>query len=164
MTTNSNRIPALDALRGFALFGILLVNAPFFLMPEGSFGSYGSTVFPGWHNRAAEFLVAWLCDGKFILIFSFLFGWGLHTQMGKGTEFKTHYMRRLFGLFLIGLAHAIFLFVGDILVTYAVLGLPLYLMRNWPVRKLIIAAICLWTLSIITQATLGALLATLPQM
>ena len=92
------RIPALDALRGFALFGILIVNAPFFLTPEGSFGNYSALTFPGWQNRAAEFLTAWLFDGKFILIFSFLFGWGLHTQMSRGAEFKARYLRRLLGL------------------------------------------------------------------
>lgn len=68
-------IPQLDALRGFALFGILVVNAPFFFAPDGSIGTYYLQTFPGWPNRAAEFLVSWLFDGKFILIFSFLFGW-----------------------------------------------------------------------------------------
>lgn len=164
MSSAPVRIPALDALRGFALFGILIVNAPFFLTPEGSFGNYSALTFPGWQNRAAEFLSAWLFDGKFILIFSFLFGWGLHTQMGRGAEFKARYLRRLLGLFLIGLAHAIFLFVGDILVTYAVLGLPLYLMRDWQVRKLVVTAIALWALSVATQGILGALLALLQSM
>jgi uncharacterized membrane protein YeiB len=92
------------------------VNAPFFFWPEGSFGTYALQTFPGWPNRAAEFVTSWLFDGKFILIFSLLFGWGLHTQMGRGSEFAPRYFRRLLGLFLIGLAHAIFLFVGDILV------------------------------------------------
>ncbi len=162
MNTAAIRIPALDALRGFALFGILIVNAPFFLMPEGNFGTYAATTFPGWHNRAAEFLVAWLFEGKFILIFSFLFGWGLNTQMSRGVNFSSRYFRRLAGLFAIGLAHAVFLFVGDILVTYALLGIPLYLMRNWQVKKLVTAAIVLWGLSIVAQAALGALVSTLP--
>ncbi len=78
------RIAALDALRGIALFGILIVNAPFFLMPDAAMGNYGQLTFPGWHNRAAEFVMSWLLDGKFILIFSFLFGWEPHTQMGRG--------------------------------------------------------------------------------
>jgi uncharacterized protein len=148
-------LPQLDALRGFALFGILLVNAPFFFAPDGSIGTYYLEAFPGWPNRAAEFLTSWLFDGKFILIFSFLFGWGLHTQMGRGADFAPRYFRRLAGLFLIGLAHAVLLFVGDILVTYAILGIPLYFMRNLPVRTLVEITIVLWILSIVTQAGLG---------
>jgi uncharacterized protein len=162
MITESKRIAALDALRGFALFGILIVNAPFFLMPDGAIGHYGQMAFPGWHNRAAEFVMSWLFDGKFILIFSFLFGWGLHTQMGRGSEFAPRYMRRLFGLFLIGLAHAVFLFVGDILVTYAILGVPLYYMRNLPVTKLWKLACGFWLLSIFAQSLVGLVLASLP--
>jgi uncharacterized protein len=162
MTTEPTRFAALDALRGFALFGILIVNAPFFLMPEGAFGNYGALTFPGWHNRIAEFMMSWLFDGKFILIFSFLFGWGLHTQMGRGPEFAPRYMRRLLGLFIIGFLHAVFLFVGDILVTYAILGVPLYLMRNLPARKLWKIACGFWALSIFTQALVAVALSSLP--
>jgi uncharacterized protein len=157
------RLPELDVLRGFALFGILVVNAPFFLMPEGSFGTYSLQAFPGWHNRAAEFVTTWLFDGKFILIFSFLFGWGLHTQMAGRPDFAPRYFRRLLGLFVIGLLHAVFLFAGDILVTYAVLGAFLYLVRHWPVRRLLAGALFLWFLSIFTQAAVGALIVLLPQ-
>jgi uncharacterized protein len=162
MNAKPQRIAALDALRGFALFGILIVNAPFFLMPDGAMGNYGQMAFPGWHNRLAEFVMSWLFDGKFILIFSFLFGWGLHTQMGRGPEFAPRYMRRLIGLFLIGLCHAVFLFVGDILVTYAILGLPLYYMRNLPAKKLWRLACGFWVISIFTQSLVGLILASLP--
>jgi uncharacterized protein len=162
MNQETKRIPALDSLRGIALFGILIVNAPFFLMPDGAIGNYGALTFPGWHNRLAEFVMSWFFDGKFILIFSFLFGWGMHTQMGRGPEFAPRYMRRLLGLFLIGLFHAVFLFVGDILVTYALLGVPLYFMRNLPVQKLVKLACGFWLLSVLTQSSLGLLLTSLP--
>jgi uncharacterized protein len=162
MSAEPQRIAALDALRGFALFGILIVNAPFLLMPDGAMGNYGQMAFPGWHNRAAEFVMSWFFDGKFILIFSFLFGWGLHTQMGRGPEFAPRYARRLLGLFLIGLCHAVFLFVGDILVTYAILGLPLYFMRNLSAAKLWKLAYVFWALSIFTQSLVGLILASLP--
>jgi uncharacterized protein len=160
MTTH--RIPALDSLRGIALFGILVVNAPFFFYPEGTFGTYALQKFPGTINRAAEFLTTWLFDGKFILIFSFLFGWGLHSLMGR-EGFAPRYFRRLLGLLIIGVLHGVFLFLGDILVTYAVLGVPLYFMRDWSVKRLTKAAACFIALSIFTQGTLGLLALTFPE-
>jgi uncharacterized protein len=66
------------------------------------------------------------------------------------------------GLFLIGLAHAVFLFVGDILVAYAILGVPLYVMRDLPVRTLIKITVVLWMISIATQASLGAAVMAFP--
>jgi uncharacterized protein len=157
----NNRIPALDSLRGIALFGILVVNAPFFFYPEGVFGTYALQNFPGLINRAAEFVTTWLFDGKFILIFSFLFGWGLHSLM-QGEGYGPRYLRRLLGLLIIGVLHGIFLFVGDILVTYAILGMPFYWMRNWPVKKLITAATCFFALSVVTQGALGYLILQFP--
>ncbi len=71
-------------------------------------------------------------------------------------------MRRLFGLFLIGLLHAVFLFVGDILVTYAILGVPLYVMRNLSVRRLCQCAFGFWLLSVFTQSLLEFFVSYLP--
>jgi uncharacterized protein len=160
--TTTERNATLDALRGAALFGILVVNVPFFFQPEGTFGTFGLQNFPGWHNRAVEFITSWLFDGKFILIFSFLFGWGLHVQMDRSAAFAAPYFRRLFGLLLIGLAHAIFFFLGDILVTYAVLGVVLYFMRNWTPRRLTIGAAVMWFVSTIAHAALGAAVMQFP--
>jgi uncharacterized protein len=144
-------------LRGMALFGILVVNFPFFVSPDGGFGTYAATHFPGWIDRAAHLAIHFLLDGKFVLIFSFLFGWGLYTQMGRGAAFLPRYKLRMLGLFLIGLAHAVLLFVGDILVTYAALGFCLLAMRDWPVVSLIRAAFVFWLLSIVSHAGLGFL-------
>jgi uncharacterized protein len=155
------RIPALDNLRGIALFGILVVNVPFFFYPDGTFGTYALQHFPGFINRATEFFVTWLFDGKFILIFSFLFGWGLHALM-QSEGYEVRYYRRLLGLLIIGVLHGVFLFVGDILVTYAILGLPLFWMRHWSVTRLVKAAFCFIFLSILTQGALGYLLLHFP--
>ncbi len=152
---SNERNSAIDALRGLALFGILLVNFEFFAMPEGSFGGYAQLAFPQFWNQFALFLCRFVCDGKFILIFSFLFGWGLKWQMVGGEHWEQRYFRRLCGLAIIGLAHAIFLFVGDILVTYALLGVPLYWVRNWPARRLCNLAAAMWGLSVAGHACLG---------
>jgi uncharacterized protein len=156
------RIAALDTLRGLSLFGILVVNAPFFLMPEGSFGQYGAMMFPRWWDQLATFVMHALFEGKFILIFSFLFGWGLHTQMSRDADFKPAYYRRLAGLLVIGLLHAVFLFVGDILVSYAILGVPLLWVRHWPPEKLVRGAVACWLVSVACHAGLGFLASAEP--
>jgi uncharacterized protein len=151
------RVPEIDSLRGLALFGILMVNFSFFAMPEGSIGNYASLAFPEWWNTATVLAVQFLCDGKFILIFSFLFGWGLKSQMER-IDFRTRYFRRLSGLFMIGILHALLLFVGDILVTYAILGVPLYFVRNWKPQSLVQLAISMWLLSVVAHCVLGLML------
>jgi len=153
------RIEALDALRGIALLGILFVNFSFFAMPDGSFGSYIVLAFPGRWDRGADFLTQALCDGKFILIFSFLFGWGFYSQLknGDNSQSMVRFFRRLMGLLVIGLLHACFLFVGDILVTYAILGIPLYWVRHWSPSRLIVLAGVMWLGSILGHLTLGLL-------
>jgi uncharacterized protein len=152
------RIATLDTLRGLSLFGILVVNVPFFLMPDGSAGTYTAQNFPAWWDKAATFIMHAVFEGKFIMIFSFLFGWGLHTQMSRDEGFKTQYYRRLFGLFVIGLLHAVFLFVGDILVSYAILGIPLLWVRDWSIQRLVKGAFVFWIISIACHAVLGFLI------
>jgi uncharacterized protein len=153
------RLEMLDALRGTALLGILFVNYSFFAMPEGSFGSYGDLRFPSQWDRCAQFLTDMFCDGKFILIFSFLFGWGFYSQIRSGDSQanRLRYFRRLLGLLLIGLLHASLLFYGDILVTYAILGVPLYWVRYWKPKTLLIAATFLWLLSVLGHLLLSAI-------
>jgi len=155
----STRIETLDALRGIALLGILFVNFSFFAMPVGSFGSYIDLRFPSVQDRWAKFLTEALCDGKFILIFSFLFGWGFHAQLhsGDSQSNRRRFLRRLCGLLVIGLLHACFLFVGDILVTYAILGVPLFRLRNWAPKHLLIAATCMWLFSVLGHLLLGTI-------
>jgi uncharacterized protein len=136
MTAVSARLPAIDALRGIALFGILVVNLAAF--------RYGGSMGGGVADSATNAVIQWLFAGKFILIFSFLFGWGVHTQAAR-EAFRARYLRRLLGLFLIGVVHAAFFFHGDILATYAILGLFMLrpVLRDWPVRKLVRSAVIL---------------------
>jgi len=138
MTAVSARLPAIDALRGIALFGILVVNL-------AAFHSGGSMIMAsGVADAATNAVILWLFTGKFILIFSFLFGWGVHTQAAR-EAFRVRYLRRLLGLFLIGVVHGAFFFFGDILVIYAILGLFMLrpVLRDWPVRKLVRSAVIL---------------------
>ncbi|MFE3762532.1 DUF418 domain-containing protein [Streptomyces sp. NPDC059104] len=138
----SPRIPEVDALRGFALVGILLVNAlmmagPYGLGPPGA--SHASTL-----DRTVEGLVQAFVVGKFYLMFSFLFGYSFTLQSASadrdGTSAVPRLLRRSLGLLVLGVLHAVLLYVGDILMTYAVLGLILIAARNCSARTALRAA------------------------
>jgi len=145
MTTAAPRLPAIDALRGFALFGILVVNQAAFHSGLAGMTLGGGLGAAGWRNTAADAAILWLFAGKFLLIFSFLFGWGIHTQTARDGAFRARYLRRLLGLILLGAIHATFFFFGDILVAYAILGLLMLrpVRRDWSVRKLVRSAVIL---------------------
>jgi uncharacterized protein len=129
-------------LRGFALFGILLVNMTLF---THSFYSQiigmgpPATALDQW----ARWDVAFFAEGKFYSIFAFLFGLGMALQYRRfreqGKPFVPFYLRRLGVLLLFGLAHAYLFWVGDILILYAVLGtLLLLFFRNRKPRTLLV--------------------------
>ncbi len=126
------RIPEVDALRGFALVGIFLVNA---LMMAGPYG-LGAITDPDASalDRIVEGIVQTFAVGKFYLMFSFLFGYSLTLQLASaeraGTSAVPRLLRRSLGLLVLGVLHAVLLYTGDILTTYAVLGLILIAARN----------------------------------
>lgn len=130
--TATERIQTLDVLRGFALFGILLVNMAIFANPV----QYAMIPHPDSSalDSAAAWLVRFLAEGKFFSLFSFLFGLGFTIQMAraeaKGQRFIPRYLRRAAVLLLIGLIHGIFIWVGDILTYYAILGVLLLFFRH----------------------------------
>jgi uncharacterized protein len=119
-----------DRLRGLALLGIVVVNAPFLgISASGFTGASTATPWDWW----AAFAVAALAQGKFYLLFAFLFGYSAAFILKDGgPAHRRVYRRRLGGLALIGLLHASLFFVGDILLSYAALGLalPLLLTRS----------------------------------
>lgn len=153
------RASEVDVLRGFALLGICIVNMPYLGQPLASL-----LVRPeAWQDRAAQFLVSMFFEGKFFLLFSFLFGWGVAVQLERGgAAFLPRYLRRLAGLLVIGAAHAVLVFIGDILVLYALLGLLLLPLRHWPASRLLPLAVGLACLGFAALAVLGASLESLP--
>ncbi|MHC4211211.1 MAG: DUF418 domain-containing protein [Planctomycetota bacterium] len=151
------RIAALDVLRGVAIFGIFMVNMQFFAMPMMELFTP-----PLGDDAATGDVVSWavvktLFEYKFISIFSMMFGMGMVVQMkraeAKGRPFAPVYLRRLLVLMLIGLAHALLLWYGDILFAYSLAGLLVFVVmlfrpRTW-VLLLLAAATILLSLSII---------------
>ena len=137
-TLPGERIPALDVLRGFALFGVLLAYTLWNLgsPPERTYGQADHIL-----SRALPALV----DTKFYTLFAFLFGLGFAIQLtraqARGISIVPVYCRRLLALLLIGLAHALLLRNGDILVPYAVMGFFLLLFRNASDMTLAVGAV-----------------------
>lgn len=112
-----------DRLRGIALLGIVVVNVPLLGLSFDGFtpASIDDTV-----NRATAFLVIALAQGKFYLLFSFLFGYSAAFILRDGSApNRRRFRRRLVGLAAIGLVHAVFFYIGDILISYAVAGFGL---------------------------------------
>lgn len=123
------RIETLDILRGFALFGVLLANLLNFAY---SYQYYPALSHPSLDalERNIEWLIRVFVEGSFYPLFSFLFGLGFSLQIRKGDAFVTLFRRRLWILLGIGLLHAIFIWSGDILVTYALIGFILFNFRK----------------------------------
>ena len=138
-TSLEERNPVIDILRGFALFGILLVNFP------GSEASRSGAV-----DDVVSKLLTILVASKFYTTFSFLFGLGFALQFlraqSRGRRVVPVYIRRLLVLFLIGLGHAVLIWQGDVLMIYAVMGLFLIPFRKCsgkillPLAALVLAA------------------------
>ncbi|MBS3967594.1 MAG: DUF418 domain-containing protein [Truepera sp.] len=149
------RAEVIDILRGFAIFGILLVNMLFFAHPV-----YLAVIDTGpWTNpldQAASLLIAFFAQGKFFTLFSLLFGLGLAIQIqrsqDKGQSAVPLYVRRLLALLLIGLAHAFLFWWGDILIYYAILGFLLLLFRNTAPRRLLRWAVVFLAIPLVLTA------------
>lgn len=136
------RIVSIDVLRGFALLGILPMNIQYFSMISAAY--FNPTAYGDLHG--ANYLV-WLlshilADEKFMTIFSMLFGAGILLMTGR-IEAKhlpsapLHY-RRMGWLILFGMAHSYLLWSGDILFSYGMCGLVVYLCRKLRPRTLLV--------------------------
>jgi len=137
--TGSSRALMPDYLRLFALFGIVVVNVQYIAF----------SALHGFADPVAETpldaITLWLVNGLALLktygLFSFMFGVGLGFLMRsaarRGLPFGRVYRNRMIGLLILGIAHGCLFFPGDILTIYAVTGSILYLVRDWPVRRLV---------------------------
>ncbi len=144
------RLVLLDTLRGFALCGVFMANlylwfsGRMFLSRAQFQAALESAT---WLDTVANQAFGPLIGGRFITLFSFLFGLGFAVQLGRaearGTSVVPVYARRLVVMLLIGLAHLFLLFQGDIVSTYALLGFTLLLFRNRSDRALLIWAAAL---------------------
>ncbi len=159
-TQPRERIVIVDILRGFAIFGILLVNMMVFAAPVYQF-VLETSPWPDPVNQAAANFIRFVAEGKFFTMFSLLFGFGLAMQMSRaedrGVRFVPLYLRRMFILLLFGLAHVLFFWPGDILTYYAILGTFLVFFRKCSARTLMVWAIILLIIPIVLNAGLFGL-------
>jgi uncharacterized protein len=142
----SERINLMDALRGFAILGIFIANLgsgfSFYDATQPNSGPYFHPLDKTFHFWEHVFV-----EGKFYSIFSLLFGWGMAIQL-KRSEVNgltpVKFMRRRLGfMLLLGLAHLLLLWTGDIVAFYALVGFVFLWIRKWSERKLFITAILL---------------------
>ena len=136
-TMLNRRITVIDALRGFALLGVLLVH----MSQHYSYASADpftthEPFLAGW-NEGANWFVRKMLSGKFINIFAFLFGMSFFIQMDraaqKGIRFEGRFLWRMVVLFVIGIVGNCF-YSQDILSIYAFFGVILLFLnrfKNW---------------------------------
>jgi uncharacterized protein len=136
----TDRITTIDAVRGVAVLGILLMNIVAFGLPMDAY--LNPTAFG---NKGPADLVAWaanyvLSEGKFRALFTMLFGASMvliadRAEASDQSAAATHY-RRMGWLFVIGMIHAWLIWFGDILVQYAIAGMLGFLLWRAPRRAL----------------------------
>ena len=132
----SKRISVLDALRGFALFGVIIMHMlqHFGIRFSGNEGDV--LQFPAL-DEAAQWIGNNIIMGRFINIFAFLFGMSFFIQMDraakKGVDFRGRFVWRMIILLAMGLVCQSF-YNLEILTVYAIFGIlliPLYRVKNW---------------------------------
>ncbi|WP_433537303.1 DUF418 domain-containing protein [Micromonospora sp. CA-249363] len=142
----SSRIADVDALRAVALLLILVVNIAFFASGY-PFHLVADPAHDSWGDQAVGWTVELLFAMKAYLLFAFLFGYSFTLQLDsaarRGVDIVPRFRRRLAGLFVLGVLHAVLLFQGDILTTYALLGLVLLAMRRVRVGTAVRVAVLL---------------------
>jgi uncharacterized protein len=142
--TEAERLVSLDTLRGVAVMGILVMNVYAFAMPLAAY--YNPLIMGGTDalNMGTWFFTHVFFDQKFMSIFSMLYGAGVVIMMNRaearGTSDTPVFYRRSGWLIVLGLLHGYFIWFGDILFHYAVMGMIVFLLRKASPRKLIAIA------------------------
>ncbi len=155
----AERLVTLDVLRGFALLGILLMNIEGFVGPLDTATTGLDPLLRG-ADRIADAAVYLLVQGKFYILFALLFGMGFAVMAQRAEAarraFGGFFLRRSAVLLLIGVLHALLLWSGDILVSYALLGFMLLAFRDAPTRWLPWMALAVYLCSPLLSLLAGA--------
>ena len=143
----------LDALRGFAVMGILLMNIVGFSMPEMAYVSpavYGGTDLPDIIVWAFSYIFV---DGKMRGLFTILFGASMmliiERARDNGENVASIHFSRMAWLAIFGLAHFFLLWFGDILFLYAAVGCIAFFLSGLSAEDLIRRALLIFTLGFV---------------
>lgn len=140
----AERVENIDILRGLALLGIFFVNLP---TMESSIHTFAQTNF----ETGLRFFYDLFIQTKFYTIFSFLFGvsayYFMRSQERKGLAYKRLFFIRVAWLFVFGVIHTIFIWYGDILHNYALIGFALPLLYKQSPKRIILLAGILFAIS-----------------
>ncbi len=155
------RIGGLDAVRGFALLGILWANVRQMFLPfdAGSFdvalGGSDRLAWLDWQVFHA------LIDLKFLTLFSLLFGISFALQYerldARGPGFERIYLRRVLILAAFGVLHGLLLYSAEVLLAYALAGLGLLAMRHWSAERLLRVGLVLLGVTFVWGYQIGSL-------
>ncbi|WP_449538962.1 DUF418 domain-containing protein [Ferdinandcohnia sp. Marseille-Q9671] len=146
------RVRLIDGLRGFSLIGILLANMLIF-----QYGMFGKDQVEKYSTIASDGIAyVWIkvfIESSFMPIFMFLFGYSMiklaESLERNGKKIKRHLVRRFFLLILFGVLHSFFVWEGDILFTYGLIGLFMIVFVKRKKKTILI-----WTISLFTLFTL----------
>lgn len=151
----NDRSVILDILRGIALLGIILANYPVVSLWVFQGPPVWETMPTAAVDMPLGFFHFTFLDGKFYTLFSLLFGIGFSIILLKAQQKNSNglaiFYRRLIILLLIGLFHSLFIWVGDILLLYALVGMLLPLFRNVSNKNLLLIAAALILLPILVD-------------
>ena len=150
--SQTDRLGVIDAIRGVALLGILLMNVPY--MGNAYQAHFNINILPG-DGSGANFWCWWTVnhffEGTMRALFSMLFGAGsvllldrLERNPPPGITPADIFYRRLIWLLIFGLFNAyVLMWAGDILYAYAICGLFLYPFRHVKPKKLLVFSVVL---------------------
>ncbi|MEL7222526.1 MAG: hypothetical protein AAGJ93_14485, partial [Bacteroidota bacterium] len=143
------RLYQIDALRGFALFGILMVNIFVFHAPYAHYGPFYYQ-FEGINSVVVEHVVFFFA-GKFMFMYAFLFGYSFWLQFKKASDkqqFHAYWNKRMLLLAIFGILHVLLLSYGDILLPYAILGLSLPFIIRLSNTKILICFLLIYLIPV----------------
>jgi uncharacterized protein len=164
-TPAAGRLPLIDTLRAMALLGVIIMNIVGMQMAFVGDQVMANPSPPelAWASFDLIFL-----EGKARSCFAFLFGVGFGVMMlraqRRGDGFGAFYVRRMGALLAFGIVNQLFLFWGDILVLYAVLGTVLLLFRGWSDRALLASALLLIIVPPLVHGALEAFSGPVPNL
>ncbi len=145
-TASEARVLPLDAVRGAALFGVLMVNlVTDFRAPLVRYIALFHTE-PGVLNRAVDLALGVAVESKAFALYAFLFGVGVALQASRVTPVAPFLTRRFAGLLALGVAHLTLVWNGDILTEYALCGLAMIPLVRRPPRVIVAASLACFAL------------------